>query len=250
KIKWALKKDQKEIASEGKVVLARKLKSLKITLDERTVNQLVSYFKLKTSLDLFYRVGSGIIDNKNLKDFAASRSNALVSFFKNKIRKPDSPEDIDRDEITVKYDQLVFGKEEAKLDYKPANCCNPIPGEDVFGFLTINEGLKVHKQNCPNALQLQSNYSYRIMPAKWVDSTQREFPAEIKIVGIDRMGLVNELTKVVSNNMHIDMKGLHFDSDDGMFNGKITVVVKNKTTLNSLLQKIKKVNGIEKVSRA
>ncbi|MFT5230558.1 MAG: guanosine-3',5'-bis(diphosphate) 3'-pyrophosphohydrolase, partial [Candidatus Azotimanducaceae bacterium] len=187
KIKSALNADKKVVAAEGKEVLMRKLKSLKISLDENTTNQLVSFFKLKTSLDLFFRVGSGIIDNKQLKDFAASRSNALVSFFK-KIRKPTSPPDIHKEEITEKYDQLVFGKEEQKLDYKMSTCCNPIPGDNVFGFVTINEGIKVHKQNCPNAVQLQSNYNYRIILATWIDSTQREFRSELSLTGIDTIG--------------------------------------------------------------
>ncbi|MCW5520360.1 bifunctional (p)ppGpp synthetase/guanosine-3',5'-bis(diphosphate) 3'-pyrophosphohydrolase [Aureitalea sp. L0-47] len=250
KIKSSLKEEKKEIAAEGKVILARKLKSQKITLDEKTVNQLVSYFKLNTSLDLFYRVGAGIIDNKKIKDYAASRSNALMSFIKNRIRKPGQPEDVNKEEITEKYDQLVFGKEEEKLDYKIANCCNPIPGDDVFGFLTVNEGLKVHKQNCPNALQLQSNYGYRIMQAKWIDSTQSDFRVELKISGIDTIGLVNDVTKVISGNLNINMKSVHFDSDDGIFTGNIIVVVKNKNILNNLVEKIKNINGIEKVKRA
>ena len=194
-------------------------------------------------------MGAGIIDNQKLKDFAASRSNALMSFFKNRMRKPSNPSEVNREEITEKFDQLVFGKEEEKLDYKMANCCNPIPGDNVFGFVTVNEGIKVHKVNCPNAVQLQSNYSYRIMPAKWIDSTQREFKAQLNITGIDTIGLVNEVTKVVSNNLLIDMKSVHFDSDDGVFLGKIIVVVKNKTILDNLVEKIKKINGIDKVTR-
>ncbi|MEM7085444.1 MAG: RelA/SpoT family protein [Bacteroidota bacterium] len=249
KIKSSLKEEQKQIAEEGKVVLARKLKSLKITLDEKTINQLVNYFKLKTSLDLFYRAGAGIIENQMLKDFAASRNNTLVSFFKNRIRKPNNPEDINKDEITLKYDQLVFGKEEEKLEYKMSSCCNAIPGDDVFGFLTINEGIKVHKQNCPNALQLQSNYNYRIMLANWIDSTQQEFKVNLVISGIDAMGLVNNVTKVISNNLHIDMKSVHFDTDGGTFKGKITVVVKSKKILDNLVKNIKKINGIDKVTR-
>lgn len=249
KIKSSLKEEKKEIAAEGKVILARKLKSLKIALDEKTVNQLVVFFKVKTSLDLFYRVGAGLIDNPKLKEFAASRSNALMTFFKNRIRKPANPEEVNKDEITEKYDQLVFGKEEEKLDYKMANCCNPIPGDDVFGFVTVNEGIKVHKQNCPNAIQLQSNYSYRIMPAKWIDSTQREFKSELRISGIDKIGLVNGVTKVISSNLNIDMKSVHFDSNDGVFTGKIIVVVKNKAILDNLVQNIKKLNGIDKVTR-
>ncbi|MAO07093.1 MAG: RelA/SpoT family protein [Alteromonas sp.] len=250
KIKSSLKDEQKQIADEGKVVLARKLKSLKITLDQKTVNQLVNYFKLKTSLDLFYRVGAGIIDNQMLKDFAASRSNAFMNFFKGRIRKPSNTEEVNKEEITIKYDQLVFGKDEEKLDYKMSKCCNPIPGDDVFGFITVNEGIKVHKKNCPNAIQLQSNYNYRIIQAKWIDSSQQDFKATLNISGIDTIGLVNKVTKVVSNNHHIDMKSVHFDSNDGTFTGKIIVVVKNKAILDNLVKNIKKINGIDKVSRA
>ena len=249
KIKSSLKEEKKIIAEDGKEILRRKLKQLKITLGEKSINELVTYFKLKTSLDLFYRIGIGSIDNKMLKEFANSRSNAFVSYFKNKIRKPSIHPDIDKDEITAKYDMLVFGKEEEKLDYKLSNCCNPIPGDDVFGFLTINEGLKIHKKNCPNALSLQSNYAYRIMFAKWIDSTQQEFTAVIKMTGIDNLGLVNEVTKLISNSMHVNIKNLSFESDDGIFTGKITVVVKNTNLVKTLMDRIKKINGIEKVHR-
>lgn len=251
KIKSALKEDKKIIAEDGKEILRRKLKQLKITLNEKSVNELVSHFKLKTSLDLFYRIGIGTIDNTMLKEFASSRSNAFMSYIKNKIsRKPTlTKEEIDKDEITSKYDLLVFGKEEQKLDYKFANCCNPIPGDPVFGFLTINDGLKVHKKNCPNAVSLQSNYAYRIMIAKWIDSSQQEFGAQIILSGIDNLGLVNDITKVISSNMHVNMKSLSFQSDDGIFSGKINVVVKNITLLKKLMDNLKKINGIDKVSR-
>jgi GTP pyrophosphokinase len=251
KIKSSLKEEKKAIAEDGKEILRRKLKQLKITLNERAVNELVNYFKLKTSLDLFYRVGVGSIDNTMLKDFASSRSNALVSFIKDKIRRKQSvnKEDIDKDEITSKYDMLVFGKEEEHLNYKLSNCCNPIPGDPVFGFLTINEGIKVHKKNCPNALSLQSNYAYRIMAAKWIDSSQQEFTAVIKLTGLDNLGLVNEVTRVISENMHVNIKNISFDTDDGIFSGKITVVVKNNNLVKKLMDKLKKINGIEKVQR-
>jgi len=249
KIKSSLKEEEKLIASEGKVVLARKLKSLKITLDENTINQLVTFFKIKTSLDLFYRVGIGIIDNKKLKEFAASRNNAFVSFFKNRLRKTSKPEDIHKEEITAKYDQIVFGKEEEKLDYKLALCCNPIPGDKVFGFITVSDGIKIHKKSCPNSLQLQSNFSYRIIQAKWIDSTQSDFKTELIISGIDTIGLVNEVTKIISSNHNINMISVHFESDDGVFNGKIKVVVKNISILDNLVKNIKKINGIDKVTR-
>ena len=249
KIKSSLKEEKKQIAAEGKVILTRKLKSLKIALDEKTVNQLVVFFKVKTSLDLFYRVGAGIIDNPKLKDFASTRSNVLMSFIKNRIRKPSNPDEINNEEITEKLDQLVFGKEEGKLDYKLANCCNPIPGDNVFGFVTVSEGVKVHKLNCPNAIQMQSNYNYRIITSKWVDSSQRDFKSELKISGIDTIGLVNEVTKVISTNLHIDMKSVHFDSNDGLFKGTIIVIVKNKSILDNLVKKIKNITGIDKVTR-
>jgi guanosine-3',5'-bis(diphosphate) 3'-pyrophosphohydrolase len=249
KIKSSLKEERKNIANDGKEILRRKLKSLKINLDDKTINQLIQFYKVKTSLDLFYRVGAGIIDNKQLKDFAASRANVLVSFIKNKIRKQPNQSDVNKEEITEKFDQLVFGKDEQQLDYKIANCCNPIAGDDVFGFLTVTEGIKVHKKNCPNAVQLQGSYNYRIQKAKWIDSSQREFKAELLITGIDALGLVNNVTKEVSNNLNIDMKRVHFDTDDGIFKGKIVVVVKNKNILDNLVQNIKKINGIDKVTR-
>ncbi|QNK78879.1 bifunctional (p)ppGpp synthetase/guanosine-3',5'-bis(diphosphate) 3'-pyrophosphohydrolase [Winogradskyella sp. PAMC22761] len=249
KIKSALNEDTKLIAEEGKEILKRKLKQLKITLNESSINQLVSYFKLNTSLDLFYRVGIGTIDNTKLKAFASSRSNALVSYFKNKIYKPNVPKDIHKEEITSKYDMLVFGKEEEKLNYTLSNCCNPIPGDKVFGFLTINDGLKVHKMNCPNALSLQSNYAYRIMQAKWIDSSQQVYTSQIILSGIDNMGLVNEITRLISENMHVNMKSISFSSDDGIFTGKITVQVKNQDMLKKLIKHLKKINGIDKVTR-
>src|SRR5690606_4361733 len=197
KIKSALKEDRKVVGEEGKEILRRKLRQLKITLNENSINELVRFFKLKTSLDLFYRVGIGSIDNVMLKNYASSRSNALMSFLKNKIsRKPTlHKEELEKeDEGAVNYDSLVFGKEDEKLDYKLSTCCNPIPGDEVFAFVTVSEGIKVHKKNCPNALSLQSNYAYRIMPAKWIDSNKQEFSALIFISGIDNIGLVNEVT--------------------------------------------------------
>ncbi len=249
KIKSSLREEKKNVAEEGKEVLRRKLKSQKITLNEDVVNKMVVFFKLKTSLDLFYRVGIGSIDNQMIKDFASSYSNAFISFFKNKIRRTPVPEDINKDEITSKYDMLVFGKEEEKLDYKLSQCCNPIPGDEVFGFISVNDGIKVHKKNCPNAISLQSNYAYRIISAKWIDSTQEEFKSDIQLTGIDNLGLVSEITEVISNNMHVNMRNLNFSTDGGTFTGRITVVVKNNGILKKLIANLKQINGIDKVTR-
>jgi len=232
--------------------LERKLRHLKITLNETTVNELVNYFKLQTSLDLFYRAGIGTIENQKLKEFAAQKSNTLVNFFKKTIKRSPSTisnEQINKNEISKKYDLLVFGAEQNKLDYKLSNCCNPIPGDDVFGFVTINEGIKVHKKDCPNAISLQSNYAYRIILAKWIDSSQEEFKAILNIKGMDTLGLTNELTKVISNEMHVNIQSISLSSEAGIFNGQVAVVVQNNTILKKLIENIKKVDGIDKVTR-
>ncbi len=250
KIRASLRDEKKSIAADGKETLRRKLKSQKVTLNEDSINKMVAYFKLQTSLDLFYRIGIGAIDNQKIKDFASSYNNAFISFFKNRMRKKPVLEDIEKDEITSKFDMLVFGKEEEKLEYKLSQCCNPIPGDNVFGFISVNDGIKVHKKNCPNAISLQSNYAYRIISAKWIDSSQEEFTAEIKLTGIDNLGLINNITEIISDNMHVNMKNLNFDTDSGTFTGKITVVVKNKAILKKLIDNLKDVQGIDKVSRS
>ncbi|MCM4165797.1 MULTISPECIES: bifunctional (p)ppGpp synthetase/guanosine-3',5'-bis(diphosphate) 3'-pyrophosphohydrolase [unclassified Arenibacter] len=249
KIKSSLREEKKSTAIEGKEILRRKLRSQKITLNEDTINKLVVFFKLKTSLDLFYRVGIGAIDNQMLKDFAASYSNAFITFFKNKIKRTPVPEDIHKEEITTKYDTLVFGKEEDKLEYKLSQCCNPIPGDEVFGFVSVNDGIKVHKKNCPNAISLQSNYAYRIISAKWIDSSQEEFTVEIMLTGIDNIGLISEITEIISGNLHVNMRNINFSTDGGTFSGRITLVVKNNAILKKVIDNLKRINGIDKVSR-
>ncbi|HUH48176.1 MAG TPA: ACT domain-containing protein, partial [Arenibacter sp.] len=159
------------------------------------------------------------------------------------------PTDIDKDEITVKFDTLVFGKEEDKLEYKLSQCCNPIPGDEVFGFISVNDGIKVHKKNCPNAISLQSNYAYRIISAKWIDSSQEEFTVEIMLTGIDNLGLISKITEVISGNLHVNMRNLNFSTDGGTFTGRITLVVKNNAILKKVIERLKQINGIDKVSR-
>ncbi|MDO9039433.1 MAG: bifunctional (p)ppGpp synthetase/guanosine-3',5'-bis(diphosphate) 3'-pyrophosphohydrolase [Lutibacter sp.] len=250
RIKNALKESQKKIAEEGKEILTRKLKHLKIDLNEKVVHELVTFFKLRTSQDLFYRVGIGSIDNPMLKEFIQKRNNAFVSFFKNRIKRSATKQElIEKDEIIDKYDSLVFGKEEEHLDYKMSPCCNPIPGDKVFGFITINDGIKIHKQDCPNAISLQANYAYRVLSAKWIDSTKQEFKAIIKIYGVDHVGMVNEITQIISNNMNVNIHNLNISGDDGLFEGNITVSVKNRSQLQKLCDNIKKIDGIDTVDR-
>ncbi len=251
KIKNVLNENTKKVAEDGRELLTRKLRHLKVNLNEKTINELVVYFKLKTSLDLFYRVGIGSIENQQLKDFAALKSNTFINFFKNKIKRTPSTatEHINKEEINTNYDLLVFGAEQDKLDYKLSTCCNPIVGDEVFGFITINEGIKVHKKDCPNAISMQSNYAYRVIKAKWIDSSQQEFKAVLIITGMDFLGLTNELTKVISSNMNINIQSISLTTEAGLFNGKVAVIVKNNSILEKMMAKIRKIDGIDKVTR-
>ena len=251
KIKATLNEEKNLLADEGKEILKRKLKHLKIRFNESIILELQKYFKLSTSQDLFYRVGINTIDNEKLKKFISYRGNNLFNYLKKKIsRKKDIKiDENNQDEITSKYDSLVFGNDEEKLDYKLSLCCNPIPGDKVFGFVTINDGIKIHKKNCPNSVSLQSNYDYRIIKAKWIDSSQEEFTVNIEVIGIDKMGLVNNITKVISENMNINMKRLNFESDSGIFKGNIIMSVKTNQEADKLIKKLKVLNGIDKIKR-
>ena len=249
KIKASLKEEKKKIADEGKEVLLRKLRHLKVAQSERTNKQLVYYFNVNSIRDVYYRVGLGTIDNKKIKDFATSYNNSFINFFKRRLQQYSSPVVKDVDEFVSRYDKLVFGKEREELPYQLAPCCNPIAGDKVFGFVTVNEGIKVHQHNCSNAVSLQSNYAYRIVPAWWIDSSEQEFTAELILSGIDKKGLVNEVTRVISNSLHVDIKKINFFTDEELFQGKITLRVVNKAMLKKLKDKLLKIPGIEKVSR-
>jgi GTP diphosphokinase / guanosine-3',5'-bis(diphosphate) 3'-diphosphatase len=251
KIKNVLNENTKKIAEDGKELLARKLKHLKITISETVINELVAFAKLKTSLDLFYKIGIGAIENQLLKDYAAEKSNSFYNFFKTRIKRFPSinNKEIHKQVSNANYDSLLFGVEDNKLDYKLSSCCNPIPGDAVFGFVTINEGIKVHKADCPNAIALQSNYAYRVMQAKWIDSSQQEFNVILNIIGMDSMGLTNKITQVISSNMSVNILSISLNVEAGVFKGQVTVVVKNNTFLKRLIENIKKIDGIEKVTR-
>jgi GTP pyrophosphokinase len=249
KIRSALKEEKKILAEDGKEILRRKLRQLKINFEEKNINNLANYFNLKTSLDLFYRVGIGKIDNVALKKFAASNNNRLINFFRKRISKKNPEISYDENDVKNNFDQIVFGNEEEKLDYTLAKCCNPIPGDKVFGFLTINEGIKIHKKTCSNSISLQSKFAYRIIKSKWIDSTQEDFNSMIKISGIDNLGIVSEITRIISNSLNINIKKMSFDTQENTFIGTITLKVKNKSILEKLISRLKKINGIEKVKR-
>ena len=248
-IKSSINDDKKIHAEEGKEILRRKLKSLKIPLNDKTIKQMLLFFKFENSQDLYYRIGIGSVDNKKLKDFAFDYNNALLNFFKRRVKKTKKIIDKGDDKITEKFDKLVFGKEKEALAHSFGNCCNPIPGDSVFGFITVNDGIKVHHKECPNSIALQSNFAYRVIPARWVDSSSEEYNAILKLTGIDKKGLVNEVSRMISNNMNVNINKINFDTEDSFFTGEIHVSVPNKNILNKLVQNLSRVNGIDKIIR-
>jgi len=246
KIKNALKEETKTVAAEGKEILVRKLKQLKITLNEEVMNEMVSYFKTKTSLDIYYQAGTGEISNQMLKDFVSHRT-SFFGLFKNKAVKKPTDEPVYSP--NVHYDSIVFGKEEESLDYTFSKCCNPIPGDPIFGFVTINEGVKVHKKTCPNAISMQSNYAYRIIQAKWVKSDERDFKVSLKISGIDRDGLISDISKVILDSKFVKLTNINIDTEGNVFSGKVSISINNNATLKKLMQDIKNIKGVDKVNR-
>ena len=242
KIRAALKENKKIIAEEGKEILKRKLKQLKFSFNDNIINKLQVFFNLRTTQDLFYGVGVGNIDNLELKRFAKAQNNRIIKFFRrsNKDKKI---------EEKISFDQLVFGQDEEKLNYKLPKCCKPIPGDNVFGFLTINEGITVHKYSCKNAISMQSKFAYRVVKAKWIDSLNHEYSSTIEILGIDNHGLLNKITKIISENLNLNMKKSVFTTEGDTFKGEITLTVKHKRILNELIDKLKKIPGVDKVVR-
>jgi GTP pyrophosphokinase len=249
KIKSSINEEKKRISLDGKEILERKLRQLKIKLDDKVSGQMMKFFKINASNDLFYKIGTGSIDNKQIKNFA-NDYNSYIGFFKRRIgSNTNKVEKISESANFIKFDKLVFGKEKEVLKYSIATCCSPIPGDKVFGFISVKDGIKVHKKDCPNSISLRSNYAYRIISANWIDSENHEFNAQIQLSGIDDIGLINNITSLISNSMNVNMNRISFETNDGTFSGFVSVEVKNKVILNKLLKKLASIDGIEKVLR-
>ena len=246
KIKSALKEEKRKAAEDGKEILERKLKSLKITYNSDNLYKLTYYFKLPSTQDLFYNVAKGLIDLKHLKEFVTSEKVIET--------RPERPEAIPFEPFLKKNkgkdnDTLLIGEDLQKIDYKLSPCCNPIPGDDVFGFVTISEGIKIHRANCPNAAKLLSNYGYRIIKAKWDSQKELAFLTGLKITGIDDVGLINSITTVISSDFKVNMRAITVDSHEGIFDGTIMVFVNDTKHLDSLIKRLREVKGVTSVSR-
>jgi guanosine-3',5'-bis(diphosphate) 3'-pyrophosphohydrolase len=250
KIKNALKEERRKVAEDGKEMLERKFNHLKIDFSPSNITDLANYFKLPSVQELFYRVAVGNIDIKHLKDFGQEHGK-IIHKSSGAIKKEEPMKSLEQMVTTArgKSDMLVIGENLQKFDYKLSPCCNPIPGDDVFGFITINEGIKIHRVNCPNAIQLLSNYAYRVVKAKWTTPELISFLAGIKITGIDEVGLVNNITKIISNEHNINMRSISFDTNDGTFEGTVMVFVHDTNHLTELMKKLKTVNGVLTVTR-
>jgi guanosine-3',5'-bis(diphosphate) 3'-pyrophosphohydrolase len=246
KIKSALKEEKRKIADDGKEILERKLKSLKITYNSENIYKLSYYFKLPSTQDLFYNVAKGLIDMKDLKEYQATEK-----VIENKPQDKIETEQLQSIVRNLKKDSnvLLFGEDLQKIDYKLANCCNPIPGDDVFGFVTVSDGIKIHRTNCPNAAKLMANYGYRIVKAKWTKQLELAFLTGLRIRGIDEVGLINKLTTVISNDFKVNIRSITVDSDNGIFEGSIMIYVNDTEHLDNLTKKILQIKGITSVVR-
>jgi GTP pyrophosphokinase len=245
KIKAALKEQRKQVAEEGKEILKKKMQKVELPYESDVLNQLVSFFNLPNVTELYYRVAVGNIDIPDLKKFKKYKESKKTKPVENTEEKIETL--ITR--TRGKGDLLVIGDKMEQLDYKLSPCCNPIPGDDVFGFITTDEGIKIHRVNCPNAVHLLSHYAYRVVKAKWVNEHLLSFLAGIKIKGIDKLGLVNEITKIISNEHQVNMRSIKFDTEDGLFEGEIMVYVYDTKHLNRLIKNLKKVEGVTSVYR-
>ncbi|MBI1767678.1 MAG: bifunctional (p)ppGpp synthetase/guanosine-3',5'-bis(diphosphate) 3'-pyrophosphohydrolase [Bacteroidetes bacterium] len=247
KIKDLLKEDRRKVAEEGKEILQRKLRSMKIELSQKVSEQLRDFFKVSSQLELLFKIGKGIIGATELKKFQDYKPSPL------KKHAPSEVPDVKAIEQEIKAkrheDTLLIGEDMDVVEYKLAKCCTPIPGDEVFGFVTVNEGIKIHRANCPNAPELLANHGNRVIKAKWTSQHEVAFLTGLRVVGTDRVGLINDVSKVISEELKVNMSSLSFKTDPGIFSGEIMLYVNDTRHLETLISKLEKVEGVEQVSR-
>lgn len=258
KIRQALKEQKRQLAETGKEQFERKLRHLGLNFTEADVPKILRFFQVPSLLEFYYRVATDVITNDDIRRFykeeiARSWYAALTRRFKRRTEKPAEPPVPKLADLLKhtnrKEDSLIIGDNVTNLDYKLATCCNPIPGDEVFGFVTVNDGIKIHKTNCPNANTLMSNYAYRIIKARWTSSEAIAFQAGLIIKGFDDVGIVNRITRIISNQLKVNMKSINFDSNEGLFEGRIMVFVQDTVHLEDLMNKLRKVPGVISVER-
>jgi GTP pyrophosphokinase len=251
KIKDALKEEKRKVAEEGKYILQKKLEGLGATYDKSNIEVLVQYFKMPSALDLWYAIAVKSIDLKELKEFTVlgDRLEAPKPV-RPMIENRQADAEANRNILPLKDTELIiFGESSNQIKYTLANCCKPIPGDDVFGFITATEGLKIHRTNCPNAARLLANYGHRVVKTKWAKNKEISFLTGLRIVGLDDVGIIHKITNIISGEMRININALTIESHDGLFTGIIKVYVHDKDELDLLVHKLKGLQGIESVDR-
>ncbi|MCJ8498003.1 RelA/SpoT family protein [Chryseobacterium salipaludis] len=247
KIKAILNSEKNALTEEGKEILQRKMRHAKINYNDDEINKMQKFFGLKTSQELFLKFQSGQLDASDVKKYTEGKG--LFSNILQRLRKSSNKSDVFTETPETNLNMIVFGKDEEKMNYSFAKCCTVIPGDKIFGFITISDGIKVHNDNCPNAINLRAQYDYRVLPAKWVNEESFRNRIKIEIEGLDRMGMINDITAVISNTMSMDMKSMSIESNNGIFLGNINLEVKNRSQLEETFKQLKNINGVSRVKR-
>lgn len=249
KIKSSLNDERRVIAMDGKEILERKFKQFNVRMNSENIGFLEKYFQVPSATELYFRIAKSKIDLARLRELEVIAG--VLQLVKKEVLKKKNNLEVENKitGIDTNSDTILIGDDFKGFDYQMAKCCNPIPGDKVFGFITISEGIKVHRNNCPNAVHLMSKYAYRCIKARWKSEKLIERIAAIKIVGIDQLGLVNKLTEIISNQNNVNMKSISFETDDGVFEGRIKVMVYDTEHLEQLTRKFEEVEGIQRVTR-
>lgn len=247
KIKDALKEEKRKVADEGKYTVQRKLEHLGAAFNQHNVDIVASYYKLNSSLDLYYQVAIKQIDLKELSEFQVLGDKIEPP----KPVKPVIEPKAETSHAASKKDAelIIFGESSDRIVYTLANCCKPIPGDDVFGFVTTGKGLTIHRTNCPNAAKLMANYGHRVVKTKWARNKEISFLTGLKIVGLDDVGVIHKITNLISGEMRININAMTIEAKEGLFYGNVKIYVHDKDELDSLVDKLKKLPGIETVDR-
>jgi GTP pyrophosphokinase len=248
KIKDSLKDERRQIADLGKSILERKLKSLNASFNQTNIEELVNFYKYPSSLDLMYDIAIKKNELKELKEFTIHGDKLLAP-------KPLKIVEEKFDENELKSlpkkdtELIIFGESSDKIMYTLANCCKPIPGDDVFGFISTGEGLKIHRTSCPNATRLLANYGHRVVKTKWAKNKEISFLTGLKILGLDDVGVIHKITNLLSGELKINISAMTIEAHDGVFEGNVKVYVQDKDQLDLLVKKLYALPGIEKVDR-
>lgn len=249
KIKDSLKEEKRKIADDGKQTLQRKLENKGATFSQHNIDELVNFYKVPSQLDLFYNIATKQTDLKELKDFTISGGKLELLKPQKIITEVKLPETDAKPQHKKDSELIIFGESSDKIKYSLAKCCSPIPGDDVFGFVSTGKGLIIHRTNCPNAARLMANYAPRIVKTKWAKNKEISFLTGLKIIGIDDVGVINKITNIVSGELRINIAALTIESGEGMFEGTIKIFVHDKEELDELVNRLKHLKGIYEVER-